>query len=91
MIVIDLFLICLDITALTQIEPWNMMWVFVIETLTLSILGILLGVIELMYLKGYLEYTEPKKRKDAYTLASDDSAFDDDKDLNKKFNKQAMS
>lgn len=64
MIVIDLFLICLDITALTQIEPWNMMWVFVIETLVLSILGIILGVVELMYLKSYLEYTEPKKRKD---------------------------
>ena len=90
MIVIDLFLICLDITALTQIESGNMMWITVIETLILSITGIVLGCIELYLLKSYLEYTEPKKSR-KLIIDSDDSALDDDKNLNKKFNKASMS
>ena len=67
-----------------------MMWITVIETLILSITGIVLGCIELYLLKSYLEYTEPKKSR-KLIIDSDDSALDDDKNLNKKFNKASMS
>ena len=65
------------------------MWITVIETLVLSVLGIVLSFVELFMLKEYLRYTEQRKSKNA--LETDDSAYDDDKDLDKKFNQQDMT
>jgi hypothetical protein len=68
-----------------------MMWITVIETLVLSLIGIIVGCFEIYYLKVYLEYTEVKKRKDVYVLDSNDSGFDDEKDLDSKYNREDMT
>lgn len=91
LIFIDLLLICIDITGLTKVEkqPWNQLYITMIETLVLSILSIILGAIELYLLKDILAYTaEPKKKK---RIRNDDSEEDSSEDLDKKFDKGKMA
>ena len=57
-ITIDLFLICIDISGLTMIEWGNQLYITMIETLVLSLVGLVLGSIELYSLKDSLAYTE---------------------------------
>ena len=92
-ICIDLALICIDITGLTQVEnpfggrPWNQLYVTMIETLVLSFLSIILGSIELWRLKNILSYTEPKKKKKR--IRNDDSETSSE-DWDRKFDKSKM-
>jgi Na+/H+ antiporter NhaB len=57
-ITIDLFLICIDISGLTMIEWGNQLYITMIETLVLSLVGLVLGSYELYSLKDSLAYTE---------------------------------
>lgn len=70
----------------------NQLWITVVETMVLSILSFILGAIELWKLKDSLAYTEP--RKDKLRLRNeqlDSDSQDDYRDLDKKFDKDAMS
>jgi hypothetical protein len=90
LIFIDLLLICIDITGLTKVEkqPWNQLYITMIETLVLSIFSIILGAIELYLLKDILAYTaEPKKKKRFATESDEESS----EDLDKKFDKTKMA
>lgn len=89
LICIDLTLICIDITGLIKVEkqPWNQLFVTMIETLVLSILSIILGAIELWKLKEILQYTEEKKK--TKRIRNDDSE-ESSSDLDKKFDKDKM-
>lgn len=90
LICIDLVLICIDITGLTKVEkqPWNQLYVTMIETLILSLLSIILGSIELWRLKELLKYTEEKKK--IKKIRNDDSE-ESSSDLDKKFDKKKMA
>lgn len=90
LICIDLVLICIDITGLTKVEkqPWNQLYVTMIETLVLSLLSIILGSVELWRLKEYLKYTEEKKK--IKKIRNDDSE-ESSSDLDKKFDKKKMA
>jgi hypothetical protein len=57
-ITIDLFLICIDISGLSVIEWGNQLYITMIETLVLSLVGLVIGSIELYQLKDSLAYTE---------------------------------
>lgn len=61
MITVDLFLICIDITGLFTLEWGNQLYITMIETLVLSLLGIFLGSYELYRLKDMLKYSESQK------------------------------
>jgi len=90
LICIDLALICIDVTGLTKIESGNQLYITMIETLVLSILSIILGSIELWKIKDILTYTEPPKDKSMKLNKGVDSDSEDEKDLDKKFDKQKM-
>lgn len=85
-----MLLICIDITGLTKVEkqPWNQLYITMIETLVLSIFSIILGAVELYLLKDILAYTaEPKKKKRFATESDEESS----EDLDKKFDKTKMA
>ncbi len=88
-ICIDLSLICIDITGLTQVESGNQLYITMIETLVLSILSIILGSIELWKLKEILAYTEPPRNKNKKLNKSNESSSDNE-NLDKKFDKEKM-
>lgn len=92
LVCIDLALICIDVTALTQIEQGNQLFITLIETLVLSVLSVILGSMELWLLKKTLKYTEPQKDKSALKLGGgigSDSA--DETNLDKKYDKGKMA
>jgi len=92
LICVDLALICIDVTALTQIEQGNQLFITLIETLVLSILSIILGSTELWLLKRTLKYTEPMKDKSALKLGSGIGSDSEDQDnLDKKYDKGKMA
>lgn len=63
MIFVDLFLICISVPGLIQIEWGNQLYITMIETATLSIINIILGSYELYKLSEYLEYTMASEKK----------------------------
>jgi len=87
LICIDLSLICIDITALTQLTTCSQLFIVTIETLILSLVSIFLGSYELWKIKEVLAYTEEKKKKKRVRNADSDSSSED---LDKKFDKQKM-
>lgn len=61
-IVGDAALIILDISSLLQGWEWTQLHIEIVETLVLSIIGMLLGIWELYKLKEILKYSEPNQR-----------------------------
>lgn len=60
------------------------------ETLILSVLSIILGSFELWKLKQFLHYTEPIKEKSSKLNKGIDDSDEDEKDLDKKYDKEKM-
>lgn len=79
-ITIDLFLICIDVTGLLHLEWGNQLYITMIETLVLSLLGIGLGAWELYALKDILAYTEEGRKKGMFRVQGgmDDDLMDKD-------------
>jgi len=80
MVFVDLFLICIAIPGLTEIDWGNQLYITMIETCVLSIVNILLSGYELYKLSEYLRYTSkndknwnPQRVKSGY---QDDDADD---------------
>jgi hypothetical protein len=90
LIAVDLALVCINITALTQIEQGNQLFICLQEVLILSILSIILGSVELWLLKALLRYTEPHRDKSVIRLHID-SESSDAENLDKKFDKKKMA
>lgn len=90
LICVDLALICINITALTQIEQGNQLFITLIEVLTISVLSIILGSFELWLLKKTLKYTEPQRDKIKLNTGAL-STSDDERDLEKKYDKEKMA
>lgn len=90
-ICVDLALVCIDITALTQIERGNQLHITLTETLVLSILSIILSATELMLLKRTMSYTEPPKSKNQLKGLKSDDSDDDNNNLDKKYDKRRMA
>lgn len=67
-VTIDLFLICIDVAGLTNIEWGNQLYITMIETLVLSLVGLTLGSIELYRLKESLAYTEEGRKKGMFRV-----------------------
>lgn len=63
LISVDVLMVAIDITGLTQIGPGNQLFITMIETLILSILSIVLGGLEIYKMSNILQYTELTKRE----------------------------
>jgi len=63
MVCVDLFLICISIPGLIEIEWGNQLYITMVETCTLSIINIILGSWELYKLADYLKYTTTSEKK----------------------------
>ena len=87
LICVDLLLVCINVTALTQIEPGNQLFITLQEVLILSLLSIALGAWELRQLKTYLKYTEEIRDKSVLRIDTD---TEDEANLDKKFDRKKM-
>lgn len=67
-ITVDLFTICIDITAIINMDWGNQLYITVIETLVLSLFGLALGAVELFMLKDSLAYTEEGRKKGMFRV-----------------------